>query len=194
MFAVTQAPDRGKGLPPETEAAIRDLLGAEEALDLVGLGKIGGFTPAAFPVYIRILDDPDEDRYLVARTFVVLADPLMKADRSQFLDRAIGKLSHSHPSVRHTAVKFLAQIGGAKDTAPVVALLSDKEWETAIAAAKTLAAIGDDRTLAAMNVWLRTSGTHKDRHERVEEVLRKDVTNYRDELKQRLEKAKPPAK
>ena len=60
-------------------------------------------------------------------------------------------------------------------------------------AATTLVAIGDQRTVAALDVWLNSSSNWGDR------VLREHVTKCRDELKQRLdkeakEKAKSPGK
>ncbi len=86
--------------------------------------------------------------------------------------------------MRVFAVRLLGQIGSERDTPPIVALLSDKDPTISCNAATTLQAIGNHRTLTALDVWLN-SGNHQDN-----EVLRKHVAKCRDELKQRLEKEK----
>ena len=47
-----------------------------------------------------------------------------------------------------------------------------------------------------MDVWFNSATSHNSGNDRDNEVLRKRVAKYRDELKQRLEKekAKPPGK
>lgn len=192
MLTVTlQPPAQEKPLTPKQEAAILQMLGGDDTFLEAEFAQLGGFSSAAFPLYCRILDAKDEDRYLVVRTLYVLSQ--IKEDRSQFVDRALSRLAHSHPSVRRTAVELLAQIGSSRDAAPVVALLSDKEWTISFAAAKTLATIGDQRTLIAMDVWLNTN-VYKD-----DEQLREHIIKCRDELKARLDKEKqqkekPPGK
>ena len=148
----------------------------------------------AFPAFLQILTAKDVKPIETARIFNVLAK--VKIDRSQFLEHAILGLSHEHVSVRGTAVQLIAQIGSARDIAPVVALLSDTEWTNSVAAAKTLATIGDKRALAAMDVWLNSATPRNSVAEKANELLRTNLTKYRDELKARLdkEKVKPPAK
>ena len=85
---------------------------------------------------------------------------------------------------------YLAQIGSSRDCAPIVAILSDREWTNSIAAAKTLAAIGDQRSLIAIDVWLNSSSPRRHEGEKLTEMVRKNVIKYRDELKARLEKEK----
>lgn len=154
--------------------------------------RLGGLCSAAFPLYTRILDEPKEDTFIVMRTLVVLANSGIKADRNHFPERVVAKLAHPHAGVRGSAVELLAQIGGARDAAPVVALLSDEKWEVPFAAAKTLAAIRDRRGLTARDAWLN-SGTPHNSGNKDNEVLRKHGTKCRDVLKQRLGKAKPPS-
>lgn len=192
---VLQPPAPGKDKPAVDEAKIRWLLNAEEAVDRKELAREGGLSPAAFPLYARILDNPKEDPYIVGRVLWFLTE--IKADRSQFLDRAVAKLADPDSGVRRSALNLLGVIGTARDEAPVVALLSDQEWTVAIAAAKTLAAIRDRRALAAIDVWLATSTPLKDHNERFNETFRQDIAKYRDQLKARLEKEekeKPPGK
>lgn len=182
-------PAEGEREVPDIDT-IRDMLSViefkQERTDLIALGA------KAFPVYEQILDDPKATHGEIGRIFGVLA--AVKADRSRFLEHAIAGLASPDKGVRRAVVALLAQIGSSRDAAPVVALLSDTDWTISLAAAKTLAAIGDRRALAAMNVWLNSGSPLKDRNERFNELHRQDVAKCRDELKQRLDKAKPPGK
>jgi len=141
-----------------------------------------------FPIFRAILVAKDVQDREISRMFGTLAE--MKADRSQFLEHVIAGLSNESAGVRGAAVQLLAQIGSTRDTAPIVALLSDKEWTNSISAAKTLAAIGDRRALAAVDIWLNSSSPRQHDGDKLSEQLRKHVTKYRDELRQRLEKEK----
>ena len=187
-----QIPERAKEILSLDEVRIRELLGSEEGIDWIELTRLRGMSSDALPLYARIIDGPKEDSYIVTRTLVVLANSEMKADRSEFLDRAIAKLADPHPGIRQTAVELLARIGSARDAPPVVALLADEKFEIPMAAAKTLAAIGDRRSLAALNVWLAT-GRRLDNPNN-DAVQRQRVAQFRDELKRRLDAARPPAK
>jgi hypothetical protein len=60
-------------------------------------------------------------------------------------------------------------------------MLSDDHREGTLAAAKTLTAIGNQRTVIAFDVWLQNN-RREDR-----ELLRK-IETYRDELNARLDK------
>ena len=189
ISVVMPVPTQEKKLSVVDEDRIRDLLSSDDMLDEKELVRLGAYTPAAFPLYCRILENPAEDRYIVGRTLYALSRS--KGDRSQFVDLVVRRLADKHVSTRSSAVILLAQIGSARDAAPVVALLSDKEWTIPIAAAKTLAAIGDERALVALDVWL-LSGSYHDH-----KVVREHVMKSRDELKERLErekKQKPPEK
>jgi HEAT repeat protein len=183
-----------KAMTAQTEVKIRLLLTSEEYIDRNELTKLGGLSSAAFPLYGRILDDPKEDTYIVARTLGVLS--IIKADRSQFLDRTVTKLSDSHSGVRRSAVQLLAQIGSDHDVAPVIAMLSDEDFTIGIAAAKTIQAIGGSRDLAALDTWLRVTNDKRytPKYRQQYEELREYVAKARDGLKERLdkEKAKKP--
>jgi hypothetical protein len=196
MAAVLQGDERGKGVSPPNEAKIPDspaepvkvvaalLNGIEFKEQRQTLIKMG---ERAFPAFEAILADPESDPGHVARIFVVLM--AVDADRRRFLDPTVMRLADPNDDVRSRAVRLLALIGSEKEAPSVVALLSDKEWTNAIAAAKTLAAIGDRRAVAAMDVWLKASGRQADRTEDADAELREYVAKYRDELKQRLDRA-----
>lgn len=189
LLVVCGIQERGNKLPYPSDEEIydvRQMLKAhefkEERRALIEIGE------RAFPIYFRILNRKDVDSEEVSRIFGILA--AVKADRSQFLKQAIGGLSSQNTGVRLTATLLLGEIGSARDTAPMVALLSDEEWTVGIAAAKALAKIGDRRALTAMDVWLNSSSPGRHRNEQLDKALRKHIAKYRDELKQRLEKEK----
>lgn len=188
VMATLMAAAQKKDMTASDESAIRELLNAEEFKqeERDELAKLGGLSPAAFPLFARILDDPKEDGSVAVRTLRVLSE--IKADRSQFLERAVAKLAHSHPSIRRTAVELLAQIGSERDAAPIVALLWDEAWEIPFATANTLVAIGDRRALTAMDVWLNSSIHYADAAGYA--VQRKHVIKCREQLKARLDKEK----
>lgn len=183
LLALTCPPgDARRGADVPTDDEIRELLRPTDDKQLrqylIALGE------KAFPAYKRILADPHADE--AGRIFSVLT--VVKADPHCFLEQAITGLTHSDFFARLTAAGLLARIGSAHDAAPVVALLSDKRWEVPFAAAKTLAVIGDQRTLTAMDVWLN-SAIHRDNAAEYE-AQRKHIAKCRDELKQRLDKQK----
>lgn len=147
----------------------------------------------AFPAYHRILESPDATSEDVVAVLAFLIQ--VKGDRKSFIEPAITGLAHSQARVREAAVRLLAKIGTPKETPPIVALLSDKEWTLSIAAAEALAEMGDQRVLAAMEVWLN-SDNPRTGNERTDSHVRKYIVKYRDQLKARLdkEKSKAPSK
>jgi hypothetical protein len=140
----------------------------------------------AFPAYEAILADPKTDPDSVGCIFAVLES--VDADRGRFVDPAVRWLANPNWEARLYIVRCLGKIGSSREVAPVVALLADENPEVVAVAARTLVAIGDQRALAAMDIWLN-SGSNRNN-----EVLRKLVAESRDELKQRLEKEKKPGK
>jgi HEAT repeat protein len=114
---------------------------------LVGMGA------KAFPVYEAILADPKSDPDSVARIFVVLEH--VDADRGRFGEPAVRWLISSEWEPRLSTVRCLGKIGSSQELAPVVALLADEHPEVVVAA-RTLVAIGDQRALAAMDIWLNS--------------------------------------
>lgn len=176
------------GDDPRDDRAIRQALSAhefkEERLALISFGE------KLFPAYERILADKNATRHEIGRIYIVLS--AVKADRRRFLERAVASLVDSDSGNRRCAVILLGQIGSERDTAPIVALLSDTEFTVGYAAAETLQAIGGPRDLAAMNTWLAVSKpeNYSKEYQGSYETIRKNVTKSRDELKTRLDKAK----
>lgn len=152
---------------------------------LIKLGK------KAFPAYEAILRDTKSDPiHLVCVLNVVSVVP---EDRSRFVEPTVLRLADPHRGVRYNATMLLGKIGSSRDALPVVALLADQQIENVYAAANTLAAIGDYRTVTAMDVWLVSGNRFDDAH------LLAHVKKCRDELKARLDKEKqqkekPPGK
>jgi hypothetical protein len=175
-------------LTPVEEAAVRQILESDERDYRVRLRAWGGLTPAAFPLYARVLDDPMEDPGMVNAVLNILALPDVTADKAGFVDRAVAHLAHKDVGVRRAAVNLLSRIGSSRDVAPVVALLTDPDVTVPYAAARTLAAIGDRRAFTAIDVWLGT-GSHHDHPELLDHVRR-----CREELRVRLDRATPPAR
>lgn len=165
---------------PPTADAVRGLLGGKEGIEereeLIKMGV------AAFPAYEEILADPTSRGPSVARLFYILGQ--IKQDRRRFLPHAVKRLADQHPAVRGSAVELLGQIGTTGDASPVVALLSDAHAPVVHAAAKTLAAIGGEREVVAMDIWL-LGPTRRDDGD-----LRRHVTQCRDQLRKRLDEAR----
>ena len=107
-----------------------------------------------FPVYSAILADPKSKSQHVCVVMQVIGG--VHRDRSQFIEPAIQRLGDEDYGVRCAALILLREIGSAKDTPPIIVLLSDEHLPVVHAAARTLAAIGDKRTVSAMDVWLKS--------------------------------------
>ena len=173
-----QSPPPAAGREAEpSEKEIRGMLrdphfGKGSLQALVGMGE------RAFPAFEKILADPGRDPYSVCSIYCVLHNG--RADPGRFREHAVADLAHPDVSIRRSAVGFLARVGSPGDVPPVVALLSDTEWTVSVAAAKTLAAIGDWRAVNAMDAWLDANG-------RAAGHLLRHVKECRDELKRRLE-------
>lgn len=180
--------------PAYDETQLRWLIRAERVKDLPQeLAKAGGFGPEAVKLYIRLIDGSD-DAFTVAKVLGIITFPEMKEQRGQFLDRVLDKLSDPRNGVRRTAVQALSEIGTVRDTTPVAVLLCDPDPSVTYYAARTLAAIGDERSVTALGIWLKR-GNHRD-----DERLLRHVETAQADLKERLDKEKqekakkPPAK
>jgi HEAT repeat protein len=135
----------------------------------------------AFPDYEAILSDPTADSNEVGRALFILCN--VNADRRRFVKHALSRLTDAKSGVRLNAAALLGQIGTATDSSPVVALLSDEYVPVVRSAARTLVAIGSQREVVAMDVWLR-GVSHRNDPE-----LRQYVKQCRDALKKRLDEA-----
>ena len=164
-----------KGQAP-SDKHVRHLLGfveiGPESQELVALGE------KAFPAYERILADPKATALEAGRIFSVLQH--VKADRSRFVEPAVKWLTAPDGDARWDAIRLLGKIGSRKDSPPIVALLWNEDRTVVRAAAETLAAIGGDRELMALDIWLK-SGSH-----RTDVDLRRIVRQCRDALEPKV--------
>lgn len=150
--------------------------------------------PSVVLQFRNIIDSPDTDSFHRARLYGVIAES--KIDRKPFLPSAVRDLGHADVWLRMSACWFVGVTGTAADSAPLLVMLFDPKVEAVYAAAGALALIGDDRTVIALDLWLRI-------HRRPAEWLAGDMTienaviKSRDEIKVRLAaaaKAPPPPK
>ena len=167
--------------PPLPMSEVRPRLNSDAVQDRVELTL---FNIQAFPNYLEILKDKNVTAKEQERILLLLTP--IKADRKAFVRPTVELLSNKESKVRLAALKLLAEIGEPKNCAPVLVFLGVKDQATITQAAKTLAAIGNDKTVIAMNVYLANGNYNKG--DKTEEIVRK----YRDQLKARLQKENEP--
>lgn len=175
--------------PPKTADAdnVRKMLGGSDFgryRDLVEMGT------DLFPAFEELLKDPNTKDQHVKRIFSLLK--VIKGDRSKFIKYATDRLGDTSRDTRRCAAELLGVIASERDTSSLLVLLSDGEMTVAHSAASSLVKIGGSNDLAAINVWLSVSnhGHFTPERQASQEVLLKHVTKCRDELKERLDKAK----
>ena len=170
--------------------SIRSYLnGAERGEDpLVTIGS------RAFPAYETLLTDRDTQPKHISNILYYIR--IANGDRVRFVDPAVKHLASPAAIVRIRAAELLECIGSEKDTGPLIALLSDANVSVAYAAASAIKSIGGSRDLIALNVWLNSTKADVFQPEPSQDykVLREYVIKFRDELEERLEKAKQPKK
>jgi HEAT repeat protein len=144
---------------------VRDMLSGPE---FTGRRELVAHGRATFPAFRSILGDADSPPMEVARVLSVLQ--VVSGDCREFVEPAERLLADENSTVRKYAAKFLGKAGGSKQALSLVALLSDTESTVVWASAEALSAIGDERTLNAMNAWLagRTPRYNADLREHVE--------------------------
>lgn len=182
----SHTPNAADDPKPVTESAVRDMLGGD---DFPGARTLRTLGKRAFPAFETILKDPNTRPIHIARIFGTLR--AVDGDRSQFHDQAIQRLGDSDHSIQIQAAALVGEIGNEKDACLLLVLLSD-ELTVAYSAAQALVKIGGPAELTAMNLWLKVSD-HKrytTEHQNDNNQLRKHVTKFRDELKERLDKVK----
>ncbi len=163
-----------------TVAGVRELLVSdfgEVWRDKDKLVKVGA---AAFPAYEAIIADPRSGETEYGRIFWVLHD--IPADRTRFIEPVIKSLTSRSEPLRRSAVRLLGKIGTEKEIAPIVALLSDEEISVVHEAAAALAAIGGERELVALEIWIRAAKAQK-----LDSLFIEGVSKPCDALKKRLE-------
>ena len=165
---------------------VRDLLRADEQNTQRADRELTKLGVHAMPVYEIVLADPkNESPELIGAMQhsrdVLIKDP--KLDRTQILELTVQLFHHDHLLVRRVALDVLVDIGSERDTAPVLAMLSDEENSVRHQAAKTLAKIGGKRDLVAVDIWLKT-GNYRD-----DPFHLRHVRDCRDKLEKRLKEA-----
>lgn len=172
----------------------------QEALQLVGL-HCGTWSREEKEVYVRtllnrrdilrpsfaaILVDPNSDPVKVACTFTTLLNT--DTCDHKFLELAVKRLADESDRVRHSALCYLERYGKAENTQKITAMLADTDTAVRYAAAKTLAAIGGQRDLDAMDAWLK-DGKHPNDADYLIHVKK-----CRDELEKRVKANPPPSR
>ena len=152
--------------------------------------------PRDIELYDQILNTPTDDIRNFVGLYSVIAHS--QVDRKRFLPSALRHLTHDDARVRASACSFIANVGTAADSGPLLILLSDYSSDSmpAYTAARALSDIGDDRTVIALDVWLKFA-RKSDGDPNHPTSLVRYVTQHRNILKARLaaEKAKAlPAK
>lgn len=140
----------------------------------------------AFGAYDAILSDPKSDPYVISGVLSMLMT--LKHDRRRFLDLTRRRVIDPNARVRLFAVQLLGGIGTADDTTSLAAFLSDENKFTVQGAARSIAELGGQRDLAALDVWL-VAGRGRDNAD-----LRKFVSDCRDRLAKKVERDGKPAK
>lgn len=153
----------------------------------------GGFEKSDYDYYVQlgergfrayevILADPKSTALEIRIAVSILIQ--IKTDRSRFMALSLRRLTDTVSSNRASAAALLGQIGSERDLAPLAVILSDTDPNASRAAAYAIANIGGDRALLVLDMWLAT-GNHRDDKNHL-----RNVTEYRDELKQRMEEKK----
>ena len=171
-------------LPVPSIEFVRPLLNSDSNADRVRLLFENALV---FSTYLDILKTKDITAKEQERILGLLFD--VKADRKTFLRPTVELLSNPSPKVRLAALKLLSEIGEPKNCAPVVVFLGVEDKETITQAAMTMAAIGDEKTVIAFNIYL-ANGHYSYLDKETPAIIRK----YRNQLKERLAKEKQDAK
>ncbi len=161
----------------------RELLSADEFKD--ERRALIAAAPGAIDQYEWIINAPDSWPMHVSRLYSVISQS--NVDRKRFLKYAVRDLAN--PELRLNASYFIGKVGSAVDSAPLLVLLSDPDGTVPPAAALALGKIGDDRTVIALELWLRYNRVPGDPRREMPHV-----TKARDDIKARLAAKSPPAK
>lgn len=177
------------------EEALFVALGGDKEEGRAIIRSLGGYSPAAFPVYMKWLDrEPIPlPGVILSRIFLMLQQA--NGDKSAFRTHAVAFAAHEHKGVSRNAILLLAQIGTKEDAAAVANQLkrrmNDVAYYDSIIA--TLSAIGTEKEIEAIEAE-RKAGLLKDyprfwaRVDECEKAIRERVAKKKDP------KATPPDK
>ncbi len=87
----------------------------------------------------------------------------LPGDRKEFALPVLKKLTSDSPAIRLGAIQLISQIGTARETSPMHALLLDDDETVKYAAAKCIREIGGKRDVLALDLWLRSGHWHNDK-------------------------------
>src|SRR5262249_43575552 len=137
----------GDKVDPEALGEIRKILLAKNFGDHVQV--LIDMDSAAYPAYVVILRDRSAAPIEISHILSLVAR--QKGDRGAFLPFAQKMVGHKDAGIRGSAAVLLGEIGGAKDAALLVPLLSDSELGVQYWAAGALAKIGTEKELEAFD-------------------------------------------
>ncbi len=143
-----------------------------------------GLKEKAFPALDKLLADPKTKPGDIRA--ILLRVKATDGERGVFVPRALACLSHDDVDVRIAALGLLQVIGTKTDTSPVVALLSDESQIVVDLACETLATIGGENDLIAMDIWFNYLIK---KHADSAVPGQRFIQEQRNKLKSRIEKA-----
>ena len=141
----------------------------------------------------RVLSDPTSSSYRICRTYCVIGHA--KIDHKLFLSAALRDVSHDHANIRLRATWFIGVAGSGSETKPLMKLLFDSDADVVSVAMHALRKIGDDRTIVALNIWLRYNPELENIPANKSKLqIRQSMIMVRDGIQTRLDAAKkaPP--
>lgn len=142
----------------------------------------------------RILNDPTSSSYRICRTYGVIGQA--KIDHKLFLSAALRDVSHDNSNIRLRATWFIGVAGSGSETKPLMKLLLDSDADVVSATMHALRKIGDDRTVVALNIWLRYNPELENIPANKSKLqIRQSMIMVRDGIQSRIDAAKkaPPA-
>ena len=141
----------------------------------------------------RILNDPTSSSYRICRTYCVIGKA--KIDHKLFLPAALRDVAHDNSNIRLRATWFIGVTGSGQETGPLMKLLFDSDADVVSATMHALRKIGDDRTIVALNIWLRSNPELENTPANKSKLqIRQSMIMVRDGIQARLDAAKkaPP--
>ena len=163
-------------------------LGGDREERRTRIRALGGYSPSAFPIYMKWLDeDPVLQRGVVlSRILIVLREA--EGDKTAFRAHAVRLVGHDDKFTSFHAIHLLAQIGTEEDAATVVGQLKRRTNDIAYfdSIISTLAVIGTEKEVGVIEAerkagflkdfprfWARVDDCEKVIYERV--VKKKDT-------------------
>ncbi len=160
---------------------------------IADLSQLIAVAPKEIEFFAAIIDNPKSSFYRLCRTYYVL--DRAKIDHKRFLSSALRDVLSDNASLRSTATDYIGKAGSANESGVLLMLLSDPEYSVVHSAVLVLSNKGDDRTVVALNIWLRHNPEIENTPaNRIKVLPRRAVISVRDTIQARLDAAKkaPP--